>query len=194
LVATKNLGKVREIRKALKGFELRIYTLSDFPDVPEIREDRKSFTENALKKGRFYSKYLGKLAIADDSGLEVDALGGLPGIHSARYAGKGASNRENNRKLLKEMEGIWLSKRGAKFRCVIAMVSPDGREAIAEGTCKGRIGFKEVGKKGFGYDPLFILPQYGKTMAQLSIEEKNRISHRGKALRKLRRIIETFMD
>ena len=194
LVATKNLGKVREIRKALKGFELRIYTLSDFPDVPEIREDRKSFTENALKKGRFYSKYLGKLAIADDSGLEVDALGGLPGIHSARYAGERASNRENNRKLLKEMEGIWLSKRGAKFRCVIAMVSPDGREAIAEGTCKGRIGFKEVGKKGFGYDPLFILPQYGKTMAQLSIEEKNRISHRGKALRKLRRIIETFMD
>jgi XTP/dITP diphosphohydrolase len=194
LVATKNLGKVREIRKALKGFELRIYTLSDFPDVPEIREDGKSFTENALKKGRFYSKYLGKLAIADDSGLEVDALGGLPGIHSARYAGKGASNRENNRKLLKEMEGIRLSKRGAKFRCVIAMVSPDGREAIAEGTCKGRIGFKEFGKKGFGYDPLFILPQYGKTMAQLSIEEKNRISHRGKALRKLRRIIETFMD
>ena len=194
MVATKNLGKVREIRKALKGFELRIYTLSDFPDVPEIREDGKSFTENALKKGRFYSKYFRKLAIADDSGLEVDALGGLPGIHSARYAGKGASNRENNRKLLKEMEGIRLLKRGAKFRCVIAMVSPDGREAIAEGTCKGRIGFKEVGKKGFGYDPLFILPQYGKTMAQLSIEEKNRISHRGKALRKLRRIIETFMD
>jgi XTP/dITP diphosphohydrolase len=194
VVATKNLGKVREIRKALKGFELRIYTLSDFPDVPEIREDGKSFTENALKKGRFYSKYFRKLAIADDSGLEVDALGGLPGIHSARYAGKGASNRENNRKLLKEMEGIRLLKRGAKFRCVIAMVSPDGREAIAEGTCKGRIGFKEVGKKGFGYDPLFILPQYGKTMAQLSIEEKNRISHRGKALRKLRRIIETFMD
>jgi XTP/dITP diphosphohydrolase len=190
VVATKNLGKVREIRKALKGFELRIYTLSDFPDVPEIREDGKSFTENALKKGRFYSKYFGKLAIADDSGLEVDALRGLPGIHSARYAGKGASNRENNRKLLKEMEGIRFSKRGAKFRCVIAMVSPDGREAIAEGTCKGRIGFKEVGKKGFGYDPLFLLPQYGKTMAQLSIEEKNRISHRGKALRKLRKMIK----
>jgi XTP/dITP diphosphohydrolase len=194
VVATKNLGKVREIRKALKGFELRIYTLSNFPDVPEIREDGKSFTENALKKGRFYSKYFRKLAIADDSGLEVDALRGSPGIHSARYAGKGAPNRENNRKLLKEMEGVRLSKRGAKFRCVIAMVSPDGREAIAEGTCKGRIGFKEVGKKGFGYDPLFILPQYGKTMAQLSIEEKNRISHRGKALRKLRTAIRTFMS
>jgi XTP/dITP diphosphohydrolase len=194
VVATKNLGKVREIRKALKGFELRIYTLSNFPDVPEIREDGKSFTENALKKGRFYSKYFRKLAIADDSGLEVDVLRGLPGIHSARYAGKGASNRENNRKLLKEMEGVRLSKRGAKFRCVIAMVSPDGREVIAEGTCKGRIGFKEVGKKGFGYDPLFILPQYGKTMAQLSIEEKNRISHRGKALRKLRKIIRSFMS
>jgi len=192
LVATKNLGKVREIRKALKGFELRIYTLSDFPDVPEIREDRKSFTENALKKGRFYSKYFGELTIADDSGLEVDALRGLPGIHSARYAGERASNRENNRKLLTEMEGIRFSKRGAKFRCVIAMVSPDGREVIAEGTCRGRIGFKEVGKKGFGYDPLFILPQYGKTMAQLSIEEKNRVSHRGKALKKIRRIIQSF--
>jgi len=194
VVATKNLGKIREIRKALKGFEFRIYTLIDFPDVPEIREDGRSFSENALRKGRFYSKYFGKLAIADDSGLEVDALGGLPGIRSARYAGERASNRENNRKLLKEMEGIRLSKRGANFKCAIAVVSPDGREAIAEGTCKGRIGFKEVGKKGFGYDPLFLLPQYGKTMAQLSIEEKNRISHRGKALRKLGKIIQAFMD
>jgi XTP/dITP diphosphohydrolase len=194
VIATKNLGKVREIRKALKGFKLRTHTLSDFPDVPEIREDGKSFTENALKKGRFYSKYSGKLTIADDSGLEVDALRGLPGIHSARYAGERASSRENNRKLLKEMEEIRFSKRGARFRCVIALVSPDGREAIAEGTCRGKIGFREVGKKGFGYDPLFILSQYGKTMAQLSIEEKDRISHRGKALRKLSKNIRSFMS
>ena len=192
MVATRNKGKIREIREALKGMGLRIYALSDFPDVPEIEEDGKSFTENALKKARFYSKYFGKLTIADDSGLEVDNLKGLPGIYSARYAGKGALPRENNQKLINEMEGISLSKRGARFRCVIAMVSPDGREAIAEGSCKGRIGFKEKGRKGFGYDPLFIVPKYGKTMAELSLEEKNRISHRGKALTKIRKLIDGF--
>ncbi len=194
IIATKNRGKVREIRKALKGLRLRIYSLSDFSDVPEIEEDGKSFTENALKKARFYSKYFGKLIIADDSGLEVDSLKGLPGIYSARYAGKGASNRENNRKLLHEMEGIPLSKRGARFKCAMAIVSNEGKEVVAEGSCTGRIGIKEVGKKGFGYDPLFILPQYGKTMAQLSLSEKNRISHRGKALKKLRKIICAFMN
>jgi XTP/dITP diphosphohydrolase len=193
VVATRNKGKIREIRKALKGLGLRIYALSDFPDVPEIEEDGKSFTENALKKARFYSKYFGKLTIADDSGLEVEWLKGLPGIYSARYAGKGASARENNQKLLNEMEGISLSKRGARFKCVMAMVSPDGREAIAEGSCKGRIGFEEKGRRGFGYDPFFILPKYGKTMAELSLEEKNKVSHRGKALRKLRRRIVALM-
>jgi XTP/dITP diphosphohydrolase len=194
IIATKNRGKVREIREALKGLRLRIHSLDDFSDVPEIEEDGKSFTENALKKARFYSKYFGKLIIADDSGLEVDSLKGLPGIYSARYAGKGASNRENNRKLLHEMEGIPLSKRGARFKCAMAIVSNEGKEVVAEGSCTGRIGIKEVGKKGFGYDPLFILPQYGKTMAQLSLSEKNRISHRGKALKKLRKIICAFMN
>jgi XTP/dITP diphosphohydrolase len=192
IVATRNKGKIREIREALRGLGLRIYTLSDFPDAPEIEEDGKSFVENALKKARFYSNYFGKLTITDDSGLEVDSLKGLPGIYSARYAGEKATGQENNEKLLREMEGISFSKRGAKFRCVMAMVSPDGREANAEGSCKGTIGFKEKGRKGFGYDPLFILPKYRKTMAELSLEEKNKISHRGKALRKLRKIIETL--
>jgi XTP/dITP diphosphohydrolase len=192
IVATKNRGKVREIRKALKGLGLKIHSLNDFSDVPEIEEDGESFTENALKKARFYSKYFGKLTIADDSGLEVDALEELPGIYSARYAGEGASDRENNQKLLREMETIRISKRGASFKCVMAMVFHDGREAVAEGSCRGRIGFREVGKEGFGYDPLFLLPQYGKTMAQLTLEEKNRVSHRGKALKKLKKIIGTF--
>jgi XTP/dITP diphosphohydrolase len=192
IVATRNKGKVREIRKALEGLGLKIYALYDFSNVPEIEEDGKSFIENALKKARFYSKYFRKLTIADDSGLEVDRLKGLPGIYSARYAGEGASNRENNQKLLSELKGVQLSKRGARFKCAIAMVSQDGREAVAEGSCKGRIGFKEVGKNGFGYDPLFILPQYGRTMAQLTLEEKNRISHRGKALKNLRKIITRF--
>jgi len=189
IVATKNRGKVREIRRALRGLSLKIYSLNDFSDVPEIEEDGESFTENALKKARFYSNYFGKLTIADDSGLEVDSLKGLPGIYSARYAGEGASDRENNQKLLREIEGIPISKRGARFKCVMAIVSHDGKEAVAEGSCRGRIGLREVGKKGFGYDPIFILPHGGKTMAQLTLEEKNRVSHRGKALKKLRKIL-----
>lgn len=188
------MGKVREIRRALRDLGVRIFALSDFPEVPEIEEDGKSFFENALKKARFYSDYFGKLALADDSGLEVDILKGLPGIYSARYAGEKVSHRENNLKLLREMEGISISKRGARFKCVIALVSPGGKEVVTEGSCKGRIGFREVGKMGFGYDSVFELPQYGKTMAQLSVEEKNRISHRGKALRKLRNIVGGFLD
>jgi XTP/dITP diphosphohydrolase len=192
MIATRNKGKIREIREALNGLGLRIYALSDFSDVPEIEEDGRSFTENALKKARFYSKYFGKLTIADDSGLEVDSLKGLPGIYSARYAGEGASSRVNNQKLLREMQGVPISKRGARFKCIIAMGSPDGKEAIAEGTCKGSIGFREKGRRGFGYDPLFILPKYGKTMAELSLEEKNKISHRGKALRKIRKLMKSL--
>jgi len=166
--------------------------LNDFSDIPEIEEDGKTFTDNAFKKALFYSTYLEQLTLADDSGLEVETLKGMPGIHSARYAGERASPGENNQKLLREMEGIPTSKRGARFKCVMALASTDGRKAVTEGVCRGRIGFKEVGKRGFGYDPLFILPHYGKTMAQISIEEKNRISHRGKALRKMRKILAHF--
>jgi len=194
LVATRNPGKVREIRKALKGLGLRIRSLRDFRGVPEIEEDGKSFTENALKKARFYSKVFAKLTLSDDSGLEVDVLRGSPGIYSARFAGEKASGQENNQKLLRQMEGIPLSKRGARFKCSIAIVSPDGQEAVIEGECRGRIGFKEVGKRGFGYDPVFILPGLRKTMAQLTLEEKNRISHRGKALRRLRKRIDLFRE
>jgi len=176
----------------LKGLRLQILSLNDFSDIPEIEEDGKTFTDNALKKALFYSTYLEQLTLADDSGLEVETLKGMPGIHSARFAGERASPGENNQKLLREMEGIPTSKRGARFECVMALASTDGRKAVTKGVCRGRIGFKEVGKRGFGYDPLFILPHYGKTMAQISIEEKNRISHRGKALRKMRKILAHF--
>ncbi len=190
IVATKNQGKLREIRSILKGLPIRLYGLNHFGNIPDVEEDGKSFSENGLKKARFYSKYFGKVAIADDSGLEVDALSGRPGIYSARYAGKGASDQENRKKLLKALEGVPISKRGAGFKCAMAMVWPDGREILTEGSCRGRVGFKEVGKNGFGYDSLFILSQHGKTMAQLTLEEKNRISHRGRALRKLRRLLK----
>jgi XTP/dITP diphosphohydrolase len=194
IVATRNPGKVREIRRVLKDLGIRVRSLRDFPDVPSIEEDGKSFAENALKKARFYSNYFGETVIADDSGLEVDTLKGAPGIYSARYARQGASDRENNQKLLNEMEGIPVSRRGATFRCSIAIVSPGGKESVVEGSCRGRIGFREVGRKGFGYDPVFFLPGRGKVMAQLSVDEKNRISHRGKALRKLRKVIGEFLD
>jgi XTP/dITP diphosphohydrolase len=193
IIATRNKGKILEIRKALKGLDLRIRTLSDFSDIPDVAEDGCSFAENALKKARFYSKYFRETVLADDSGLEVDSLKGAPGIYSARYAGEKATGRENNQKLLREMQGIPASKRGATFQCVIAIVSPDGREAVAEGSCRGRIGFKEKGRRGFGYDPLFILLHRGKTMAELPLLEKNKISHRGKALRRIKKMIKSFM-
>ena len=176
----------------MHGLGFRIHSLDDFPNVPKIEEDGKTFAENALKKARSCSQYFQKLTIADDSGLEVDWLKGLPGVFSARYAGEGATDQENNQKLLKEMQGVSPSKRGARFKCVIAIVSPDGKECIAEGSCRGRVGLKETGNRGFGYDSLFVLPRYGKTMAQLPLEEKNKISHRGKALRRLRKIITKF--
>ena len=194
IVATRNRGKTREIREALKGLGVRIRSLNDFSNVPEIEENGKTFVDNALKKARYYTKYFGKVTLADDSGLEVDLLKGLPGIYSARYAGEKASSQENNEKLLREMEGAPISKRGARFKCVTAVVSPDGREILAEGVCRGRIGFREKGRRGFGYDPLFILPNHGKTVAQLSLKEKNKISHRGKALRKIRKMIQSFLD
>ncbi len=185
---------MREIRKALRGLGLRVLSLSDFPPVPAVEEDGESFSENALKKARFYSQRLGKVTIADDSGLVVEALKGAPGVYSARYAGPGASDRTNNQKLLREMKGLGISKRRARFQCCLAIVAPGGKETVVEGSCRGVIGFKEVGTKGFGYDPLFILPRYGRTMAQLTVEEKNKISHRGKALRKLRKIISAFLE
>ena len=193
LVATRNEGKVREIRKVLKPLGLRIRSLRDFKDIPGVKEDGKSFSENALKKARFYARRSGLPTISDDSGLEVDVLKGRPGIRSARYAGGKASDRDNNRKLLGEMNGIPPSRRRARFKCAIALVSPGRGEAVVEGECRGRIGFKEAGKRGFGYDPLFYLPRLKKTVSQLTIEEKNRISHRGKALRKLKGVLHHFL-
>ena len=194
LVATRNRGKVREIGKALGGMGFRIRSLHDFEDVPDVEEDGRTFGENALKKARFYSRFLNLLTVSDDSGLVVDSLNGRPGIYSARFAGEKATDQENNKKLLNLMENVPASRRDARFRCAIAIVSPRGEEVVVEGECRGKIGFKEVGKRGFGYDPLFILPQLKKTVAQLTLDEKNRVSHRGKALRKLQRVIGKFAE
>jgi XTP/dITP diphosphohydrolase len=193
VVATENPGKLREIKESLRGMEVQILSLTDLPPLPPLKEDGSTFRENALKKARTVAHQTGRLTIADDSGLEVDYLNGEPGVRSARFAGEDASDMENNRKLLQCLEGIPPSQRGATFRCVIAVVDPHGRESAIEGTCRGVIGEQEKGSQGFGYDPLFIIPELGKTLAELPLEEKNRISHRGKALASLKKVLADFL-
>jgi XTP/dITP diphosphohydrolase len=192
-LATRNEGKIREIRELLKGCKISLTSLRDYPDGPEVVENGQSYRDNALKKARFFARWTGKATVADDSGLEVYYLKGRPGVFSARYAGLGADDWENNRRLLKELEGIPPKKRGAAFRCAVALVVPWGDEEVAEGECRGQIGLEERGDRGFGYDPLFVIPRYGKSVAELTIAEKNRVSHRGKALRKLKKILKRYV-
>jgi XTP/dITP diphosphohydrolase len=192
-LATRNKGKIREIEELLKGFEISLTSLRDYPDAPDVVENGEAYRDNALKKARFFTRWTGRLTLADDSGLEVDYLQGRPGVLSARYSGDGGDDRENNRKLLRELKGIPGERRGAVFRCVMALVAPWGDEEVVEGECRGQIGLEETGERGFGYDPLFIIPRYGKTVAELSLAEKNRVSHRGKALRKLKKILKRYV-
>jgi XTP/dITP diphosphohydrolase len=193
VVATENPGKLREIQESLRGMDVQILSLKDLPHLPPIVEDGSTFRENAFKKARIVAHHSGRLTIADDSGLEVDYLKGEPGARSARFAGENASDADNNRKLLRCLEKAPSSQRGATFRCVIAVVDPKGRESSIEGTCRGVIGEQEKGSQGFGYDPLFIIPELGKTLAELPLAEKNRISHRGKALAALKETLSSFL-
>ena len=184
VLATTNEGKTEEIRALLGEFPVDIKNLTDFGPTPEIEEDGQTFEDNAVKKARFIAKILGFPALADDSGLMVEALGNKPGVRSARYAGEEASDADNNAKLLKELEKV--ENRTAAFACVIAIAVPWGPALIYEGRCEGIITNEQVGTKGFGYDPVFYYPPLQKTFAQLSTEEKNQVSHRGQALRQLR--------
>jgi XTP/dITP diphosphohydrolase len=193
VVATENPGKLREIKDALQGMAIEILSLEDLSPMLPLEEGGRTFRENALKKARVVAKLTGRLTIADDSGLEVDRLQGMPGVRSARFAGEGASDAENNRKLLQLMEGVPSSQRGATFRCVIAVVSPEGKETWVEGVCRGVIVDTERGRQGFGYDPLFLLPEIGKTLAELPLEAKNRVSHRGRALAALQKALGDFL-
>lgn len=185
VLATRNQKKVKEMQDLLASLLWRVVSVAQFPDAPEVEEDGKTFAENALKKARTIAEALGLPALADDSGLEVDALDGAPGVYSARYAGVGATDEDNWRKLLDELKGIPLEKRTARFRCVLAFVRPGEEPVLAEGTCEGVIIHQPAGDGGFGYDPVFFLPDAMCTMAQLSAEEKNRRSHRGQAMRAL---------
>ena len=189
ILATRNQGKVRELRDPLARFGFDVQSLPE--DFPEIEENGTTFEENALIKARAVAEKLGVPAAADDSGLEVDALGGAPGVYSARYsedwpAVEGESKDErNNRKLLAELEGVPAEKRTARFRCCMALVIPGGEEIVVSGAWEGSIGFQRAGSNGFGYDPLFIDPELELTGAELTREAKMVRSHRGKALTKL---------
>ncbi|MBI4621175.1 MAG: XTP/dITP diphosphatase [Desulfobacterales bacterium] len=193
VIATRNEGKLREIKELIKGLQVEILSLKDIPEVPVVRECGSSFRENALMKAEVIASFTKKVTIADDSGLEVDFLKGEPGVYSARFAGEDANDGENNKELLRRLEGVPLSKRGAAFRCVIAVVTPEGKEDIAEGECRGIIQFEGRGKFGFGYDPLFFVPEYRRTFAELSPEIKNKISHRAKAMEKLRVVLKEYL-
>ncbi|MBI4767832.1 MAG: XTP/dITP diphosphatase [Deltaproteobacteria bacterium] len=178
ILATRNKGKVREIESALAMPSLTFQSLNDFPDLPEVIEDGDSFLENALKKARTVSESLNLPVLADDSGLEVDSLKGAPGVWSARFSGPAATDQQNNEKLLTLLQGLPEQKRTARFVCILVLYPPSGRWVRTEGTCQGRIALSPEGDQGFGYDPVFYLPEFQKTMAQLPLETKNRISHR----------------
>lgn len=183
LVATKNKGKLKEIEEILAGLPFEVVSMEQAGIDKDIEEYGTTFEENAMIKAKELYRLTGEMVMADDSGLEVDYLNGAPGIYSARFAGEGATDEDKNKKLLELLEGVPFEKRSARFVCVIAVVFPDGRSFTVKGTCDGYIGFAPQGTNGFGYDPLFFLPEYNMTTAQLDPDEKNKISHRGKALK-----------
>lgn len=185
LVATRNPGKLRELRDLLGAQGVQVRGLSEIPDAPAVEEDADSFLGNALKKARALAEATGLPVLADDSGLAVDALGGRPGVRSARYAGPNATDADNNRRLLRELEGVPPDRRGAAFACAVALVVPGGREFTAVGRLEGRILEEARGSDGFGYDPLFLVEPEGKTLAEMPLAEKNRLSHRARALASL---------
>ncbi len=183
VVASSNKGKVSEIVRLLKEFPVRIKTLDDFPRIPPVEEDGLTFSDNAYKKASFTARVLGISAIADDSGLVVPALGGLPGVYSARYAGIGATDLQRCDKLLHQLKSC--TDRRAYFKCVISVSVPQGKALTYEGKCNGIITKRAIGKNGFGYDPIFLCPRLNKTFGEMSIDEKMAISHRGIALKTL---------
>jgi len=192
VLATTNKGKTREIKTLLHGFPLQIKDLSDFGPIPEVIEDGKTFDDNAYKKASFTARILGYPAMADDSGICVDALGGAPGVYSARYAGKNATDADNVKKMLDDLKIH--ANRNAAFKCVVSIAVPTGAALTYEGECKGVITEKPIGDNGFGYDPLFFYPELNKTFAQLTIEEKGSASHRGRALRQMAREMDKILE
>lgn len=185
VLATRNRHKLEELRELIPELRLELKTLGEFPGSPDVVEDGATLEENAVKKAKCAALFCGFWALADDTGLQVDALGGRPGVYSARYAGPGCSYADNNRKLLAELSGHPPERRTARFRCVMALASPGGSVITAEGRLEGRIAAAASGANGFGYDPLFVAEGSGKTLAELTPREKNALSHRAAAVREI---------
>lgn len=191
--ATGNEGKIKEIKEILADFSVEVVSMKEMNITTEVEENGNTFEENSLIKARAISKLTGLPALADDSGLEVDYLNGEPGIYSARYLGRDTDYDYKNNYIIDKLKEAKDEERSARFVCVISLVLPDGREFIKKGVMKGQIAYEIQGENGFGYDPIFYLPQYGKTSAEISSEEKNKISHRGKALRAMKEVIKDFI-
>jgi XTP/dITP diphosphohydrolase len=189
LIATGNRGKFAEIKELLQDTVEHFYSQEDFPDLPEVLEDGETFAENAIKKGQSAARATGKPVVADDSGLVVDALNGRPGVYSARFAGENATDSANNEKIIREIVLLPVDKRIAAFHCVVALCLPDGSCQTFTGSLHGYLLTETRGEGGFGYDPLFLVPEYGQTLAELPSEIKNAISHRGEALSKLKKFL-----
>ena len=189
IIATKNAGKAKEFEHIFSQYQITVKSLLDFKEIEDIVEDGETFEENALIKARAIAKQFNQVVIADDSGLEVDALHGRPGVYSARYAGEGRDDQANIKKVLSELEGIPTEQRGARFVCALALVTPEGEESVVRGTCEGQILTECLGSEGFGYDPIFYLPELEKTMAQIPKHQKNVLSHRADAFAKLQTIL-----
>jgi XTP/dITP diphosphohydrolase len=194
VIATNNRHKFEEIAALLSDLPVKLIPLSAYPDAPELKEEGRTYSENAISKARTVAGFTRKWALADDTGLEVTALNGAPGVYSARYAGEGVTFADNRRKLLKELTGIPWERRTARFRCVMALVEPSGKEMLTEGAVSGYITEEERGTGGFGYDAVFYRPDSGKTFAELSSEEKNRISHRARAAEKVKVYLRKQLD
>ena len=194
VVASRNKDKVKEIKEILKGLNLKISSLSDYPKAPYILENGKTFQENAIKKAVKIAKFTGKLTLGEDSGLEVDALRGEPGIHSSRFSGKDKNDLKNNFKLLRLLDGLPLAKRKARYVCGVALADGNGLLGVVEGCCRGLIGYRMQGSFGFGYDPLFIIPKYKKSFAQLGPQIKHKISHRFHSLNKARNLLLKYLS
>lgn len=182
IFATGNAGKVKEIRMIMEDTGMEVLSMKDAGIVVDIEEDGKTYEENALLKARAVARYTDAIVMADDSGLEIDYLNKEPGVYSARYMGEDTSYHIKNNNLIERLTGVPDEQRTARFVCAIAAVLPGGKELTTRATIEGRIGYEEKGENGFGYDPIFYVPEFGKTTAELSEEEKNQISHRGKAL------------
>lgn len=194
LVATSNKKKLAELNELLKGLDIQLLSLADFPRSPRVVEDGKTFRENAIKKAVANARYFKKFTLAEDSGLCVDALEGKPGVYSARFAGPFKNDEANNRKVLRLLADVPRGKRSCHYACAVALADEHGVVGLAEGVCRGSVALEPKGTSGFGYDPIFLVPKYGKTFAQLGEALKHTMSHRFKALKKVKPLIKEYLE